>query len=46
VEVSYETFWKPGGIAAAPGPGFGQPFAGITNQLAARSFQFSAKVTF
>ena len=25
---------------------FGQPLAGITNQLAARSFQFSAKLTF
>jgi hypothetical protein len=34
------------GNGAAAGPGFGQPLAGITNQLPARSFQFSAKVTF
>ena len=28
------------------GPGFGQPLAGITNQLPARSMQFSANVAF
>jgi hypothetical protein len=34
------------GNVAAPGPGFGLPLAGITNQLPARSLQFSAKLTF
>ncbi|HTU46179.1 MAG TPA: TonB-dependent receptor [Bryobacteraceae bacterium] len=34
------------GNGAAPGTGFGQPLAGITNQLPARSFQFSGRVTF
>ncbi len=34
------------GNAATAGPGFGQPLAGITNQLPARSFQFSGRVTF
>jgi hypothetical protein len=34
------------GNGAAPGNGFGQPLVGITNQLPARSMQFSAKVTF
>jgi hypothetical protein len=34
------------GNGAAPGPGFGQPLAGITNQLPARSLQFEAKLTF
>jgi Carboxypeptidase regulatory-like domain/TonB dependent receptor len=34
------------GNGAAPGPGFGQPLAGITNQLPARSLQFSGKLTF
>ena len=34
------------GNGAAPGPGFGQPLAGITNQLPARSLQFSAKLMF
>jgi hypothetical protein len=33
------------GNGAAPGPGFGQPLAGITNQLPARSIQFAIKVT-
>ena len=32
------------GNGAAPGPGFGQPLVGITNQLPARSIQFSIKV--
>ncbi len=34
------------GNGASPGPGFGQPLAGITNQLPARSMQFQAKFTF
>jgi hypothetical protein len=34
------------GNGATPGAGFGQPLAGITNQLPARSFQFSGRVTF
>ncbi len=33
------------GNGAAPGAGFGQPLAGITNQLPARSVQFAIKVT-
>jgi hypothetical protein len=34
------------GNGAAPGPGFGQPLVGITNQLPARSMQFSVKLGF
>ncbi len=34
------------GNGATPGPGFGQPLVGITNQLPARSLQFSGRVTF
>lgn len=34
------------GNGATPGPGFGQPLVGITNQLPARLLQFSAKFTF
>ena len=34
------------GNGSTPGHGFGQPLAGITNQLPAREFQFSGKVTF
>lgn len=34
------------GNGATPGAGFGSPLAGITNQLPARSLQFSARVTF
>ncbi|HWG59421.1 MAG TPA: TonB-dependent receptor [Candidatus Acidoferrales bacterium] len=34
------------GNGAAPGPGFGGALTGITNQLPARSFQFSAAVLF
>jgi carboxypeptidase family protein len=34
------------GNGATPGPGFGSPLVGITNQLPARSLQFSAKVSF
>jgi len=41
--VGYSGTW---GNGAAPGPGFGQPLAGITNQLPAREFQFAAKLMF
>jgi hypothetical protein len=34
------------GNGATPGPGFGSPLAGITNQLPARSLQFMAKLSF
>ncbi len=34
------------GNQAAPGNGFGKPLAGVTNQLPAREFQFSARVGF
>jgi hypothetical protein len=34
------------GNGSAPGPGFGAPLVGITNQLPARSVQFSLKVAF
>jgi len=34
------------GNGAAAGPGFGAPLAGITNQLPARSLQFSVAVAF
>ena len=34
------------GNGAVAGNGFGQPLVGITNQLPARSMQFSAKLTF
>jgi hypothetical protein len=34
------------GNGATPGSGFGQPLVGITNQLPARSLQFSGRVTF
>jgi len=34
------------GNGAAPGLGFGQPLAGITNQLPARSLQFMGRITF
>jgi hypothetical protein len=34
------------GNGAAPGTGFGAPLAGITNQLPARSVQFSLKLAF
>jgi hypothetical protein len=32
------------GNGATPGPGFGAPLVGITNQLPARSVQFSLKL--
>lgn len=41
--VGYSGTW---GNLAAPGMGFGQPLAGVTNQLPAREFQFSAKFSF
>ncbi len=34
------------GNGTAPGPGFGQPLPGVTNQLVARSFQFSVQLGF
>ncbi len=34
------------GNGATPGPGFGAPLAGVTNQLPARSLQFSGKLSF
>lgn len=34
------------GNGIVPGPGFGQPLVGITNQMTARTFQFSTKVAF
>jgi hypothetical protein len=34
------------GNGYTPGPGFGSPLTGITNQLQARSLQFSAKLAF
>jgi hypothetical protein len=34
------------GNGAAPGPGFGAPLAGITNQMTAREMQFSARIEF
>ncbi len=34
------------GNSLNPGPGFGQPLAGITNQLPARSLQFEIKFSF
>ena len=34
------------GNGASPGPGFGQPLTGITNQLPARSLQFSVRVQY
>jgi len=34
------------GNGAAPGAGFGQPLAGVTNQLPARELQFSAQIQF
>ncbi len=34
------------GNGAAPGPGFGQPLAGVTNQLYPREMQFSLCVSF
>jgi hypothetical protein len=41
--VGYSGTW---GNGPTPGPGFGEPLAGITNQLPARSVQFSAKLSF
>jgi hypothetical protein len=41
--VGYSGTW---GNGATAGAGFGQPLTGITNQLPARSMQFSARLTF
>lgn len=41
--VGYSGTW---GNGATPGPGFGQPLPGITNQLTARELQFLFKVEF
>ena len=41
--VGFSGTW---GNAATAGPGFGAPLTGITNQLPARSLQFSARVSF
>lgn len=41
--VGYSGVW---GNGAVPGAGFGQPLAGVTNQLPAREMQFSATLTF
>jgi len=41
--VGYSGTW---GNGAAAGPGFGQPLTGITNQLPARSLQFSLRLLF
>jgi hypothetical protein len=41
--VGYSGTW---GNNATPGVGFGLPLTGIANQLPARSFQFSAKLSF
>ncbi len=41
--IGYSGTW---GNGATPGPGFGQPLSGISNQLPAREMQFSAKLSF
>jgi hypothetical protein len=41
--VGFSGTW---GNAATPGVGFGQPLAGVTNQLPARELQFSAQIEF
>lgn len=41
--VGYSGTW---GNGATPGPGFGEALAGITNQLPAREFQFSTRLSF
>lgn len=41
--VGFSGTW---GNGATPGAGFGQPLAGITNQLTAREMQFSAQLEF
>jgi Carboxypeptidase regulatory-like domain len=41
--VGFSGTW---GNGATPGLGFGQPLAGVTNQLPARELQFSARVEF
>ena len=34
------------GNGSTPGPGFGQPLPGVSNQLPARELQFSTQLTF
>ena len=41
--VGYSGTW---GNGSTSGPGFAQPLAGVTNQLPAREFQFSAEFSF
>jgi hypothetical protein len=41
--VGFSGTW---GNGASPGVGFGQPLAGVTNQLPARELQFSAQIEF
>jgi hypothetical protein len=41
--VGFSGTW---GDGATPGVGFGQPLAGVTNQLPAREMQFSARISF
>lgn len=41
--VGFSGTW---GNGAASGPGYGQPLAGVTNQLPAREMQFSARFSF
>lgn len=41
--VGFSGTW---GNGATPGPGFGAPLAGVTNQLPARELQFSAQIEF
>lgn len=41
--VGYSGTW---GNGPTPGPGFGQPLTGVTNQLPPREFQFSAAFRF
>jgi len=41
--VGFSGTW---GNGATPGPGFGAPLAGATNQLPAREMQFSAQIEF
>ena len=41
--VGYSGTW---GNGPTPGPGFGEPLPGVTNQLPAREMQFSAQLSF
>lgn len=42
-EVGFSGTW---GNGATPGPGFGKPLQGVTNQLPPREIQFSARINF